>query len=144
MAVDWGRVEHQYITSQTSYRRLAAEHEVNYTEVYKHGVAGSWVKKRREFIANTLAKAIQESEKATTQALVDSNECLRQACVNLSQVILRKTEVLLKTMEPDSKEISEMAKTLNTQLSSNALVFGAPDDGTIKLVLSDELKGLAR
>jgi len=66
--LDWNRIENEYVTGQCSYQDLANEHEVSKKQVERHGKAGEWVRKRKEFRGRTSAAGLQKAEAEASEA----------------------------------------------------------------------------
>ena len=56
MKFDAVRAEHEYVTTQTSYRKLAEKYEVDQATVCKYAKQGGWVEKRKKFQAEVKQK----------------------------------------------------------------------------------------
>lgn len=55
------KAEHEYITTQTSYRKLAEKYEVAYKVVQRYGVEHNWVQKRKDYISEVARKSLEKS-----------------------------------------------------------------------------------
>lgn len=73
MAVDWTAIKAEYITTRTSYRKLAEKYGVSRDLVADKGKEENWVELRRQFSAKTLAKAVAKSssDQANKMARID-------------------------------------------------------------------------
>lgn len=58
MAVDWLAIKTEYITTDTSYRRLAEKYGVSRVQVGNVGRDEKWVKLRRQYLDNKLTKTV--------------------------------------------------------------------------------------
>ena len=58
---DWQTIKTEYITTDTSYRKLGKKHGVNYTTVCQRGKAEGWVEMRKQYKQETLAKTLEKS-----------------------------------------------------------------------------------
>lgn len=73
MAVDWTAMKAEYITSDISYRRLAAKYGVSATQVFNRGGDEKWPELRKQHLSKTLARSIEKSsrKKADQMARID-------------------------------------------------------------------------
>lgn len=55
---DWKRIEAEYITTETSYRKLAQKYGLNQATIAQRAKAEDWVGKRKRQASNTQAKII--------------------------------------------------------------------------------------
>lgn len=58
MAVDWLAIKTEYITTDTSYRKLAEKYGVSRVQVGNVGRDEGWVELRRQHLADTLSKTV--------------------------------------------------------------------------------------
>ena len=61
MAVDWQTIKTEYITSNTSYRKLCQKHGVSYTTLSNRAVNEGWVEERTQYRTKTLSKTLEKS-----------------------------------------------------------------------------------
>lgn len=62
MAVDWLALKTEYITTDTSYRKLAKKYGVTAQAIYYKGKAEEWVKQREQYLDGAYAKSIAKEE----------------------------------------------------------------------------------
>ena len=60
-AVDWIEVKTEYITTATSYRKLAEKYGINTKDIYLRGKQEGWVQARKDYMSDVTAKAIQKA-----------------------------------------------------------------------------------
>ena len=60
---DWQAIKTEYITTDTSYRKLAQKHGVSTTQICNVGRDEKWVEQREQYLNNTTAKAIEKISK---------------------------------------------------------------------------------
>lgn len=62
---DWQKIKTEYITTNTSYRKLAEKYGVSYPTIAKRSKEENWAEQRKQFANKTLTKTIDEiSDKA--------------------------------------------------------------------------------
>ena len=59
--VDWVVVKTEYITTATSYRKLADKYGINPKDIYLRGKKEGWVDARKEYMSKVTSKAIQKA-----------------------------------------------------------------------------------
>ena len=57
---DWQAIKTEYITTQTSYRKLAQKYGVNVTNIAKKASAEGWVGQRNQYATETQAKTLEK------------------------------------------------------------------------------------
>ena len=63
MGADWTAMRAEYITTDTSYRKLAEKYGVSGTQVSNRGKAEKWPEERERYLSNVLAKSVAKSER---------------------------------------------------------------------------------
>jgi hypothetical protein len=56
MAIDWEKIRTEYMTTATSYRKLAEKHGVNYSALGARARAEGWVEQRTQYQHETHTK----------------------------------------------------------------------------------------
>ena len=56
--MDWNEIKTEYITTDTSYRKLATKYDVSYTAIGNKSRQEGWVEQRNQFINKTVSKTI--------------------------------------------------------------------------------------
>ena len=60
---DWKAIKTEYITTNTSYRKLAEKYGVNVTNIAKRARAEGWVGERKQYANKTQSKMIEKISK---------------------------------------------------------------------------------
>ena len=79
MAADWAKIEAEYITTDTSYRKLADKYNVDQATIARKAKKEDWVSKRQQHISTTQAKVLA----AATQQKVDRASRLKSVADKL-------------------------------------------------------------
>ena len=86
---DWKKIKTEYITSNTSYRKLAQKHGISYQAICRRSQAEQWSEQREQHMNKTVTKAINKiSEKQVDRAA---------NLVAVSDLLLAKVKRLLET-----------------------------------------------
>lgn len=95
---DWQAIKTEYITTDTSYRKLAQKYGVNVTNIAKKASAEGWVEQRKQYANDTQAKTI---------AKISRQEANRAAKIHsVADKLLAKIEAMVESERPlDTKGI---------------------------------------
>lgn len=122
MAADWAKIEAEYITTDTSYRRLAEKYGVDQATIARKAKKEDWVSKRQQHISTTQAKIIaadaqQKVERASrlknvadklldrVEDIVEYDQHLTAAAIkNLSDALKNIKEAQMIRSEEDIRE----------------------------------------
>ena len=75
--MEWSEIKKEYITTDTSYRKLADKYKLSATVVMRKGAQEGWAKERQQYVSKTLAKSLnaisnaQASRAARIQSVAD-------------------------------------------------------------------------
>ena len=88
---DWQAIKTEYITTDTSYRKLAQKYGVNATNIAKRASKEKWVEERNKNANKTLAKTLNA---------IGSKQAERTAkLIGVSDLLLDKVKSLLEANE---------------------------------------------
>lgn len=67
--INWKKIEKEYVTGEDSYRTLAKNHGLSYTQLLANAKENEWRRKREEFRENVCVKSIQKAEDSEADRL---------------------------------------------------------------------------
>ena len=88
MAADWAKIEAEYITTDTSYRKLADKYNVDQATIARKAKKEDWDSKRQQHISTTQAKVLA----ADAQQKVDRASRLK----NVADKLLDRVEDIVE------------------------------------------------
>ena len=127
---DWQAIKTEYITTDTSYRKLAQKHGVSYQAICHRSKDEGWIAAREQHMNKTVSKAIDKisSKKADKMARIDDLadkllEKLEQAITELDLQLYKhtdKTKVIeynndLRPDKPTKETVHEKEKLLEVK-----------------------------
>ena len=90
---DWQAIKTEYITTDTSYRKLAQKHGVSTTQICNVGRDEKWVEQREQYLNKTTAKTIEK---------ISQQEANRAAKIHsVADKLLLKIEAMVDAVEPE-------------------------------------------
>ena len=93
---DWQAIKTEYITTQTSYRKLAQKYGVSTTQICNVGRDEKWVEQREQFLNKTTAKTLEK---------ISQQEANRAAKIHsVADKLLLKIEAMVDSEEPLSEK----------------------------------------
>lgn len=97
--VDWKAIKTEYITTDTSYRKLAAKYGVTHNVIGVKSRQEGWIQERQRFIAKTMAKTIEK---------ISTNQANRAAKIlNVADKLLSKIEKAVDALEDEALETQQ-------------------------------------
>ena len=119
--MDWLAIKTEYITTDTSYRKLAQKYGVSATQICNVGRDEKWVKQREQFLSKTTAKTLekisqQEANRAAKIHSVADKLLLKiEAIVESGELLDTKGIRALTAAVKDLKEIQSVRSELDKQ-----------------------------
>ena len=141
---DWQAIKTEYITTNTSYRKLAQKHGVNVTNIAKKAGAEGWVEQRNQFANETQTKTLekisqQEANRAAKihsvadkllqkiEAMVDSGDvCSEKGLRALTAAVKDLKEIQGVKSDMDKREQKARIASLEKQANKDDSGTGAP------------------
>jgi DNA-binding GntR family transcriptional regulator len=120
---DWQKIKTEYITTDTSYRKLAEKHGVGESTLFARASKEKWVEQKEQYQSETVAKTLdaisgQEVDRATRlQTVADKVLNMVEAYIEASD----PTEIDTQSMKhisgvlKDIKEVQRYSKDLDEQ-----------------------------
>ena len=93
---DWQAIKTEYITTDTSYRKLAQKYGVSHVQIGNVGKEEKWVELRRQHLDKTLTKTVEK---------ISQQEANRAAKIHsVADKLLLKIEAMVDSEEPMSEK----------------------------------------
>ena len=84
---DWKKIKTEYITTDTSYRKLAQKYGIHYKTISDRGKAEGWVELRSQHRDKTLTKFMEKSSEKQADKMARIDDLADQLLVKLEQAI---------------------------------------------------------
>ena len=140
---DWQAIKTEYITTDTSYRKLAQKYGVSYVQIGNVGRDEKWVELRKQHLNNTLTKTVAAVEDAKAErakkmqsvadklllkieALVDRPGMLPKDVRSLVAAVKDLKEIQSIKSDLDEKEQKARIANLEKQANKDDSVAGGP------------------
>ena len=90
---DWQSIKTEYITTQTSYRKLAQKHGVSYQAICHRSKEEGWIDLREQHKNKTISKTLEK---------ISQQEADRAARIHsVADKLLNKIEAMVDAVEPE-------------------------------------------
>ena len=105
MGIDWASIKTEYITTDTSYRKLAQKYGVSTTQICNVGRDEKWVEQREQYLNKTTAKTLEK---------ISQQEAVRAAKIHsVADKLLLKIEAIADGSRPlASKDIRALTAAI--------------------------------
>ena len=118
---DWQAIKTEYITTDTSYRKLADKYGVSRVQIGNVGKEENWVELRRQHLDRTVSKTVAAVESAQVnrakkmQSVADKLLLKIEAMVDRPEPLTEKAIRSLTAAVKDLKEIQSIRSELDEQ-----------------------------
>lgn len=102
--MDWKAIKTEYITTDTSYRKLAKKYGVSLNAIGNKSRQEGWVEDKEHFVNETVSKTIEK----ISEAQADRAKRIR----TVADKLLDKVEMLVDNLEGDTSAYRQIAATL--------------------------------
>lgn len=141
MGIDWNAIKTEYITTDTSYRKLAQKHGVHYNAIANRAKQEGWISQRNQYCDSTVTKtvdAISNSQVDRATKLLSASDRLLEKAVeymdrmeftgfrdtqsmkHLSGVLKDLKEIYMVRSEADLREQEARIASLNRQADKDS------------------------
>ena len=97
---DWQAIKTEYITTDTSYRKLAQKYGVSATQICNVGRDEKWVEQREQYLSDTTAKTLKK---------ISDQEANRAAKIHsVADKLLQKIEDLVDRPMMQAKDVRSL------------------------------------
>lgn len=108
---DWLKIKTEYITTDTSYRKLAEKYGVHYQTICSRSKAEGWVLLREQFRNKVITKTVEKNAEKTAKQAAKVGALADKLLVKLEQAIdeldLQVTTHKIKTERGSTEETTE-------------------------------------
>ena len=122
--MDWQAIKTEYITTKTSYRKLAAKYGVSATAIANKSKAENWLEQREQFLNKTFTKTVEVASKKQADRMAR---------------IMDASDRLLEKLE---KAIGELDMHLATHKTKTKVIeyhnYERPDKPTKEIIEEEE------
>jgi uncharacterized protein YjcR len=102
--VEWQKIKAEYISGNTSYRKLAEKYGVSFNTLKTHAVEGQWHKLRQQKDKKTTTKIVETLSDNEAKKAVD--------IIDVADKLLGKLSELMETMVVDTQSFKQLTSAL--------------------------------
>lgn len=107
MGIDWRAIKTEYITTDTSYRKLAQKHGVHYNAIANRAKQEGWISQRNQFCDSTVTK--------TVDAISDKQVDRAAKLLSVADLLMEKVRQRIAAVDPmdmGSQEFRHLSSTI--------------------------------
>lgn len=107
MGIDWNAIKTEYITTDTSYRKLAQKHGVHYNAIANRAKQEGWISQRHQYCDSTVTK--------TVDAISNSQVDRATKLLSVADLLMDKVRQRIEAVDPmdmGSQEFRHLSATI--------------------------------
>ena len=121
--IDWDIIKAEYLTTDTSYRKLSKKYDVSFSQLSARAKAENWIKQKNNKASQIGTAAINASDEAKISEIKD--------LIGLNKRLIRLVEKTIKVFEdgenePDVKSIKGLTDTISSLTANVRNLKGLP------------------
>ena len=149
---DWQAIKTEYITTDTSYRKLADKHGVHYQAICQRSKAEGWIAQREQYRNDTITKTIDKISKqeanraarihAVADKLLNRIEAMADRPEPLTEKAIRSLTAAVKDLKEIHGVKSDLDKREQEARIANLRKQADKDDDNkepIQVIIGDDL-----
>ena len=114
--VDWKKIKTEYITTNTSYRKLAKEYDIPFNTLQCRAKKEKWVELRKQYQDNIVSKSVEKAEENAIDYKSDLYDLAYKVATQLKDMINKNTISDLVVMGIKPRDITGAIKDLEDAL----------------------------
>lgn len=128
--MDWNAAKTEYVTTDTTYRKIAKKYNISLTQVAKHALDEEWVESKKQFLNSTYTSTLdvfaEGSVERATKILHISDRILSkvESAIDLVDETDMRAYKQMTAILKDIKDIQSMDDTDDGSNEMNIIVEG--------------------
>jgi len=114
--VDWKKIKTEYITTNTSYRKLAKQYDIPFNTLQCRAKKEKWVELRKQYQDNIVTKSVEKAEENAIDYKSDLYDLAYKVATQLKDMINENTISDLVAMGIKPRDITGAIKDLEDAL----------------------------
>jgi transposase-like protein len=102
--VEWQKIKAEYISGNTSYRKLAEKHGISFNTLKDRAVAEQWYELRQQNHNKTTTRIVKANQDKDVKKAVD--------IIDVADKLLAKVEQVMDTMVVDTQSLKQLTSAL--------------------------------
>ena len=114
--VDWKKVKTEYITTNTSYRKLCQKYDISLNTLHHNAKKEKWVELRKQYQNNVVTKSVKKAEESSIDYKSAIYDLAYKVAMQLNEMTNDKTISELVTIGIKPRDITGAIKDLEDAL----------------------------
>lgn len=119
MAIDWTKVENEYVTGTMSYQDIAAEKGISLTSIKAHGGQGGWNQKRKDYRRTCTERTAEKAAETVADGMATLKETLLAAAHDMAARLHRQITAATVLKPSEMLQYARTLVALNTFIDAD-------------------------
>lgn len=135
--MEWPKIMHEYVTTDTSYRKLAAKYGVSSTAIAAKSKEEHWLEQREQYLHKTYTTSIEQSAKTDADRIAKHRELADNVLDELSNNVKGATLYELKQISGILKDLQSIKTDADLEEQAQRIANLRRQAGTVEPEIED-------
>lgn len=135
--MEWHKIKHEYVTTDTSYRELASKYKLRLATLAKKGKSENWVAEREQYRNEVYTKNTEDSVKSDADRIAKHRELADSVLDELSNNVKGATLSELKQISGILKDLQSIKTDADLEEQAQRIANLRRQAGTVEPEIED-------
>lgn len=135
--MEWHKIKHEYVTTDTSYRKLAAKYGVSSTAIAAKSKEEHWLEQREQYLHKTYTTSIEKSTQTDADRIAKQRELADRVLDELGKSVVGATLSELKQISGVIRDLQSIKTDADLEEQAQRIANLRRQAGTVEPEIED-------
>lgn len=135
--MEWSKIKHEYVTTDTSYRKLAAKYGVSSTAIAAKSKEEHWLEQREQYLHRTYTTSIEQSVKTDADRIAKQRDLADRVLDELGKSVAGATLAELKQISGVIRDLQSIKTDADLEEQAQRIANLRRQAGTVEPEIED-------
>lgn len=135
--MEWHKIKHEYVTTDTSYRKLAAKYGVSSTAIAAKSKEEHWLEQREQYLHKTYTTSIEKSTQTDADRIAKQRDLADRVLDELVKSVAGATLSELKRISGILKDLQSIKTDADLEEQAQRIANLRRQAGTVEPEIED-------
>lgn len=135
--MEWHKIKHEYVTTDTSYRKLAAKYGVSSTAIAAKSKEEHWLEQREQYLHKTYTTSIEKSTQTDADRIAKQRDLADRVLDELSKSVAGATLAELKQISGVIRDLQSIKTDADLEEQNQRIANLRRQAGTVEPEIED-------
>jgi hypothetical protein len=136
-AMEWHKIKHEYVTTDTSFRKLAAKYGVSSTAIASRSKKEHWIEQREQYLHKTYTTIVEQSAKTDADRIAKHRELADRVLDEMGKNVKGATLYELKQISSILKDLQSIKTDADLDEQDQRIANLRRQAGTVEPEIED-------